>query len=102
LLAIVAPVPRVHPPSAGDSPGYKRKGIFLVNFCGVFSRCAASKWKERNLARGPRSNGSVLSAACRDDFGGYDRWCIRGAYEFSVPGVAEDFVPQHLAPGTSG
>jgi hypothetical protein len=22
----------------------------------------------------------------------------RGAYEFSVPDVAEDFVPQHLAP----
>jgi hypothetical protein len=22
----------------------------------------------------------------------------RGAYEFSVPGLAEDFVPQHVAP----
>ena len=33
-----------------------------------------------------------------DDFGATDPVVYRGAYEFSVPDAAEDFVPQHLAP----
>jgi len=33
-----------------------------------------------------------------DNFGGNYPSVYRGPYEFSVPGVVEDFVPQHLAP----
>jgi cytochrome c oxidase subunit 1 len=33
-----------------------------------------------------------------DNFGGDFPSVYRGPYEFSVPGVKEDFVPQHLAP----
>jgi hypothetical protein len=40
----------------------------------------------------------VASPSSADDFGADARVVYRGAYEFSLPGVAEDFVPQHIAP----
>jgi cytochrome c oxidase subunit 1 len=40
----------------------------------------------------------VLSPPPVDDFGANDPVVYRGAYEFSMPGVGEDFVPQHVAP----
>jgi len=36
------------------------------------------------------------SLVAADDFGPTDPVVYRGAYEFGVPDVAEDFVPQHM------
>jgi cytochrome c oxidase subunit 1 len=59
------------------------KGIFLINF--LWSLATTPEW-------------SVPSPPPAEDFGLSDPVVYRGAYEFSVPDVAEDFVPQHLAP----
>jgi cytochrome c oxidase subunit 1 len=37
-----------------------------------------------------------------DNFGGHYPSVYRGPYEFSVPGAAEDFIPQHLTPDQVG
>ncbi|PYU65819.1 MAG: cytochrome c oxidase subunit I, partial [Acidobacteria bacterium] len=41
---------------------------------------------------------SVPSPPPADGFGPSDPVVYRGAYEFSVPDVAEDFLPQRLEP----
>ena len=41
---------------------------------------------------------STATPPPHDNFGGNYPSVYRGPYEFSVPGVTEDYVPQHLAP----
>ena len=72
------------------------QGIFLVNF--LWSLLRGEKVEENNPWRATTLEWSVSSPPPADDFGPADPVVYRGAYEFSVPGVAEDFVPQHLAP----
>jgi cytochrome c oxidase subunit 1 len=72
------------------------QGIFLINF--LWSLFRGEKVSERNPWRATTLEWSVSSPPPADDFGASDPVVYRGAYEFSVPDVAEDFVPQHLAP----
>jgi cytochrome c oxidase subunit 1 len=72
------------------------QGVFLFNF--LWSLFRGEKVQERNLWRATTLEWSVSSPPPADDFGAADPVVYRGAYEFSVPGVAEDFVPQHLSP----
>jgi len=72
------------------------QGIFLLNF--LWSLFRGEKVEERNPWRATTLEWGIPSPPPADDFGPTDPVVYRGAYEFSVPGVAEDFVPQHLAP----
>jgi cytochrome c oxidase subunit 1 len=72
------------------------QGIFLFNF--LWSLFRGEKVQQSNLWRATTLEWSVSSPPPADDFGAVDAVVYRGAYEFSVPGVAEDFVPQHVAP----
>lgn len=45
-----------------------------------------------------RAGAQRVVAPPREDFGLGEPVVYRGAYEFSVPGVVEDFIPQQLAP----
>jgi cytochrome c oxidase subunit 1 len=72
------------------------QGIFLCNF--LWSLFRGEKIEERNPWRATTLEWSVPSPPPAGDFGATDPVVYRGAYEFSVPGVAEDFVPQHLSP----
>jgi len=72
------------------------QGIFLVNF--LWSLFRGKRTEECNPWRATTLEWSVPSPPPGDDFGPTDPVVYRGAYEFSVPDVAEDFVPQHLAP----
>jgi cytochrome c oxidase subunit 1 len=70
--------------------------LFLINF--LWSLFRGEKLQERNPWRATTLEWSVSSPPPADDFGDRDPVVYRGAYEFSVPDVAEDFVPQHLTP----
>jgi len=72
------------------------QGLFLINF--LWSLFRGEKAAEWNPWRATTLEWSVGSPPPADDFGPSEPVVYRGAYEFSVPGVAEDFVPQHLAP----
>jgi cytochrome c oxidase subunit 1 len=72
------------------------QGLFLINF--LWSLFRGKKAEECNLWRATTLEWSVPSPPPANDFGPSDPVVYRGAYEFSVPDVAEDFVPQHLAP----
>ena len=72
------------------------QGLFLVNFLWSLSR--GEKVEECNPWRATTLEWSISSPPPADDFGASDPLVYRGAYEFSVPDMAEDFVPQHLAP----
>jgi cytochrome c oxidase subunit 1 len=72
------------------------QGVFLLNF--LWSLVRGEKIESRNPWRATTLEWSVSSPTPADDFGATDPVVYRGAYEFSVPGVADDFVPQHLAP----
>src|SRR6266852_3214199 len=72
------------------------QGIFLFNF--LWSLFHGEKVEERNPWRATTLEWSVSSPPPAGDFGPTGPVVYRGAYEFSVPGVAEDFVPQHLSP----
>jgi cytochrome c oxidase subunit 1 len=72
------------------------QGIFLSNF--LWSLFRGEKTEECNFWRATTLEWSVPSPPPADDFGASNPVVYRGAYEFSVPNVAEDFVPQHLAP----
>ncbi len=72
------------------------QGLFLINF--LWSLFRGEEVEECNPWRATTLEWSVSSAPPSDDFGATDPLVYRGAYEFSVPEVAEDFVPQHLAP----
>jgi cytochrome c oxidase subunit I len=70
--------------------------LFLFNF--LWSLFRGERLHECNPWRATTLEWSVSSPPPADDFGDRDPVVYRGAYEFSVPGVAEDFVPQHLTP----
>jgi cytochrome c oxidase subunit 1 len=72
------------------------QGLFLLNF--LWSLFRGEKVLESNPWRATTLEWSVSSPPPADDFGARDPVVYRGAYEFSLPGVAEDFVPQHIAP----
>jgi cytochrome c oxidase subunit 1 len=72
------------------------QGIFLFNF--LWSLFRGERVLENNPWRATTLEWSVSSPPPADDFGPCDPVVYRGAYEFSVPDVDEDFVPQHLAP----
>ncbi len=72
------------------------QGLFLINF--LWSLFRGEKVVECNPWRATTLEWSVSSPPPADDFGASDPVVYRGAYEFSVPDAAEDFVPQHLAP----
>jgi cytochrome c oxidase subunit I len=75
------------------------QGLFLINF--LWSLIRGEKAGECNPWRASTLEWSVSSPPPTDDFGSGDPVVYRGAYEFSLPDVAEDFVPQHLAPEQS-
>ncbi len=75
------------------------QGLFLINF--LWSLFRGEKAEESNPWRATTLEWSVPSPPPLDDFGLSDPVVYRGAYEFSVLDVAEDFVPQHLAPEQS-
>jgi cytochrome c oxidase subunit 1 len=72
------------------------QGLFLINF--LWSLFRGEKVEECNPWSATTLEWSVSSPPPADDFGVNDPVVYRGAYEFSLPGVAEDFVPQHIAP----
>jgi cytochrome c oxidase subunit 1 len=72
------------------------QGIFLLNF--LWSLFRGEPVLECNPWRATTLEWSVSSPPPADDFGPTDPVVYRGAYEFSMPDMAEDFVPQQLAP----
>jgi cytochrome c oxidase subunit 1 len=72
------------------------QGLFLSNF--LWSLLRGKRAVESNPWRATTLEWSVSLPPPADDFGPSDPVVYRGAYEFSIPDVAEDFVPQHLAP----
>ncbi len=72
------------------------QGLFLFNFLSSLFR--GEKVAECNPWRATTLEWSVPSPPPAADFGANTPVVYRGAYEYSVPGMAEDFVPQHLAP----
>ncbi len=91
------------------------QGLFLVNF--LWSLFRGERTAECNPWRATTLEWSVSSPPPADDFGATDPVIYRGAYEFfdrflvkpsidrlgvmpsNIPGAAEDFLPQHFAPG---
>ncbi|HKW32710.1 MAG TPA: cbb3-type cytochrome c oxidase subunit I [Candidatus Acidoferrum sp.] len=71
------------------------QGIFLFNF--LWSLLRGERIKENNPWRATTLEWGVASSA-PGDVGGRKPAVYRGAYEFGVPGAAEDFIPQDLAP----
>ena len=72
------------------------QGIFLFNF--LWSLFRGQRVEECNPWRATTLEWSIASPPPLDDFGMHDPVVYRGAYEFSVTGAADDFVPQHVAP----
>jgi cytochrome c oxidase subunit 1 len=72
------------------------QGIFLFNFLSSLFR--GERVEECNPWRATTLEWSVASPPPPDDFGAHEPIVYRGAYEFGVPGAAEDFIPQHVAP----
>ena len=69
--------------------------IFLFNFLYSLKR---GKKAEMNPWHATTLEWTVPSPPPHDNFGGHVPVVYRGPYEFSVPGMAEDYLPQHLAP----
>ena len=70
--------------------------IFLYNF--IWSLIAGKEAKEENPWHATTLEWSIPSPPPHDNFGGVEPVVYHGPYEFSVPGAADDFIPQHLAP----
>ena len=70
--------------------------IFLFNF--FWSLLAGKECKEENPWRATTLEWSIPSPPPFDNFGGVEPVVYHGPYEFSVPGAADDYIPQHLAP----
>ncbi len=69
--------------------------IFFYNFFRSLSRgtkAAENPWRATTLEWATASPPPV------DNFGGTFPQVYRGPYEYSVPGAAEDFTPQHVRP----
>ena len=72
------------------------QGIFLANFLWTLLR--GEPVKESNPWRATTLEWSVASPPPPGSFADREPTVYRGAYEFGVPGVGEDFIPQHVAP----
>jgi cytochrome c oxidase subunit I len=72
------------------------QGVFLFNFLWTLLR--GERVEESNPWRATTLEWSVASPPPPDNFDDREPTVYRGAYEFNVPGVAEDFIPQHIAP----
>src|ERR1700722_8979113 len=70
--------------------------LFLFNF--FYSLFAGKEAKEENPWHATTLEWSIPSPPPFDNFGGVEPVVYHGPYEFSVPGAADDYVPQHLAP----
>jgi cytochrome c oxidase subunit 1 len=70
--------------------------IFLFNF--FWSLFAGKEAKEENPWHATTLEWSIPSPPPFDNFGGVEPVVYHGPYEFSVPGAADDYIPQHLAP----
>ena len=69
--------------------------IFLVNFFwSLFKgrKATENPWNATTL------EWSIPSPPPFDNFAGVEPVVYRGPYEFSPPGAADDFIPQHVAP----
>jgi cytochrome c oxidase subunit I len=69
--------------------------IFLYNF---FYSLAKGKKADENPWHATTLEWAIPSPPPHDNFGGNIPTVYRGAYEFSTPGVREDYEPQWLAP----
>jgi cytochrome c oxidase subunit 1 len=69
--------------------------IFLYNF---FASMKWGKKAELNPWHATTLEWTVSSPPPHDNFAGRLPAVYRGPYEYAVPGAAEDYVPQHLAP----
>jgi len=72
------------------------QGIFLFNF--IWSLFRGEKTAEDNPWRATTLEWTVSSPPPADDFGAAEPVVYRGAYDFGVPGAAEDFVLQNVSP----
>ena len=70
--------------------------LFLFNL--VWSLMAGKEAKEENPWHATTLEWSIPSPPPHDNFGGIEPMVYHGPYEFSVPGAADDYIPQHLAP----
>jgi len=73
--------------------------IFFYNFFRSLkkgARAAENPWSATTL------EWITSSPPPHDNFGGHFPSVHRGPYEYSVPGAAQDFLPQHLAPQEAG
>jgi len=70
--------------------------LFLFNF--FWSLKAGKEAKEENPWHATTLEWSIPSPPPHDNFGGIEPVVYHGPYEFSVPGAADDYIPQHLAP----
>ncbi len=71
------------------------QGVFIFNF--LWSLLRGERVEDCNPWRATTLEWSA-AASPEDDFGACRPIVYRGAYEFSVPGISQDFVPQDLAP----
>lgn len=71
------------------------QAFFLFNF--IWSLWRGEKTEERNPWRAMTLEWTVPSPVPADSFGAADPMVYRGAYEFTVPGVREDFLMQDVA-----
>ncbi|MBI3406094.1 MAG: cbb3-type cytochrome c oxidase subunit I, partial [Acidobacteria bacterium] len=69
--------------------------IFLFNFLWSIFK---GKKADMNPWHATTLEWTIPSPPPHDNFGGEVRKVYRGPYEFGVPGVKDDFVPQHVAP----
>ncbi len=70
--------------------------IFLYNF--LWSLKGGKKADEWNPWHATTLEWSIPSPPPHDNFAGVEPVVYHGPYEFSVPGAADDYIPQHLAP----
>jgi cytochrome c oxidase subunit I len=69
--------------------------IFFYNF---FRSLASGAKASANPWRATTLEWATTSPPAFDNFGGVFPRVYRGPYEYSVPGAAEDFTPQHIPP----
>ena len=70
--------------------------IFLFNF--FWSLMAGKECKEENPWKATTLEWTIPTPPPFDNFAGVEPIVYHGPYEFSVPGAADDYIPQTLAP----
>ena len=72
------------------------QGIFLFNF--LWTLFHGERVEESNPWRATTLEWSAASPPLPGGVGDGELTVYRGAYEFGLPGAAQDFIPQHVAP----